>query len=333
MELSLNEQMVPPHNCSTPATLEGVLGVIYLSDVLLDFLSTPQACPLRVVSRVCLEAVSKHEWCDIETIIIGSIALWRACFPRAQAACVRESPAPHSSARCRLLPVRDEDLQHLQHLRYLCLADCTMITAYGMQYLRASAPNMVFLDISGCSGLCDAAFRPLARVQGLDMSGCSQRSITCAAFAHLVGVRTLFMSGCDTITDAALAPLLPSLRLLCITGCAQLGERACATRGSIFSICCASHSNPSPLFPPSFFPEFRAIHAQTEHLALSDAALGRALSSARAAGLTAATRAAAAAASLMYGYLSRATAQEGDSAAAERMLNRAAGGAAGGGGQ
>ena len=66
------------------------------------------------------------------------------------------------------------------------------------------------LSILGCTQatLTDAAFTPLRGIRVLNMSLCPQ--FTDAAFVHLKGIHTLIMHDClqPTITDAALAHLM-----------------------------------------------------------------------------------------------------------------------------
>ena len=45
--------------------------------------STREARSLRLVSRELLEAVAAFPWRYPTTVILGSVALWRSCFPRA----------------------------------------------------------------------------------------------------------------------------------------------------------------------------------------------------------------------------------------------------------
>ena len=63
---------------------ETLLSVVGL--VLLQFFDTREACMLRLVCREFQEAVAAHPWEDRETVILGSIGAWRACFPRARRA-------------------------------------------------------------------------------------------------------------------------------------------------------------------------------------------------------------------------------------------------------
>ena len=79
--------------------------------VLLPFFTTRDACKLRLVCREFLAAVSEHPWEDRRTVIQGSIAAWRACFPHARCANVQrhdwdggsnERSAPVVDAVCAL---------------------------------------------------------------------------------------------------------------------------------------------------------------------------------------------------------------------------------------
>ena len=65
--------------------------------VLLPFFTTRDACALRLVCREFLAAVSEHPWEDRGTVIKGSIAAWRACFPRARCANVQQMDWPYGS--------------------------------------------------------------------------------------------------------------------------------------------------------------------------------------------------------------------------------------------
>ena len=150
------------------------------SQYLLPLFTNADACALRLVCREFLAAVTEQPWEDAKTVIKGSIAAWRACFPRALCANVAQGAwvRGHRSA-----PVADADFVHLEGLREL--------------------------NMEGCTGVTDAAFAHLRGIHTLDMSFCSQKSITDAAFAHLRGIHTLKMHGCrqSSITDAAFANL------------------------------------------------------------------------------------------------------------------------------
>ena len=52
--------------------------------------SMREARGLRLVSRELLGAVATFPWRDLKTVITGSVALWRSCFPRAVAENLRK---------------------------------------------------------------------------------------------------------------------------------------------------------------------------------------------------------------------------------------------------
>jgi hypothetical protein len=171
--------------------------------VLLPLLSTRDACALRLVCREFLAAVSEHPWEDRDTVIMGSIAAWRACFPRAL--CANVSRFSMTDEEVRTAPVVDEDFVHFEGLRELYMAHCTDITEAAFVHLR----GIHTLDMSDCNQLAitDAAFANLAGIQRLSIWCCGQATITDAAFAHLRGLKMLNMSGCGQLTDAAFAHL------------------------------------------------------------------------------------------------------------------------------
>ena len=74
----------------TLASGEGHTLLAECPGALLQFFDTPGACVLRLVCRELQAAVAAYPWEDRETVILGSIGAWRACFPRARRAkCVR----------------------------------------------------------------------------------------------------------------------------------------------------------------------------------------------------------------------------------------------------
>jgi hypothetical protein len=168
--------------------------------VLLPLFSTAEACALRLVCREFLAAVSEHPWEDRGTVIKGSIAAWRACFPHTRCANVRKWDWDEE-AECRSAPVVDADFVHFEGLRELYMTDCTGVTDTAIAHLR----GIHTLDMSWCSqvAITDAAFVHLAGIQRLSMWFCDQDTITDAAFAHLRGIQLLNMSGCRQLTDAA----------------------------------------------------------------------------------------------------------------------------------
>ena len=171
--------------------------------VLLRFVSTRDACALRLVCREFLAAVSEHPWEDRDTVIQGSIGAWRACFPRAR--CANMQRYDEDGEETRTLPVVDADFVHFEGLRELYMAGCTDVTDAAFVHLR----GIHTLDMSGCDqpAITDAAFAHLAGIQRLSMWACGQATITDAAFAHLRGIQLLNMSDCRQLTDAAFVHL------------------------------------------------------------------------------------------------------------------------------
>ena len=77
--------------------------------VLLRFFDTLEACVLRLICREFTEAVGRQQWEDRETVIKGSIAAWRACFPRARCANVArwdDYGMPARSSSCAVCECR-----------------------------------------------------------------------------------------------------------------------------------------------------------------------------------------------------------------------------------
>jgi hypothetical protein len=133
---------------------------------------------LRLVCREFLAAMSEQPWKDRDTVIKGSIAAWRACFPRARRAKVQRWDWL-LARRLRTAPVVDADFVHFEGLQELYMA--------------------------GCQDVTDAAFVHLRDIHTLNMTFCGQQIITDATFAHLAGIQRLSMWACcqPTITDAA----------------------------------------------------------------------------------------------------------------------------------
>jgi hypothetical protein len=168
--------------------------------VLLRFVSTADACALRLVCREFLAAVTEHPWEDRRTVIQGSIGAWRACFPRARCANVQKW-----GPKKRAAPVVDADFVHFEGLRELNMASCRNVTDAAFVHLR----GIHMLDTSFCwqPAITDAAFAHLAGIQRLSILGCDQATITDAAIAHLRGIQMLNMSFCRQLTDAAFVHL------------------------------------------------------------------------------------------------------------------------------
>ena len=180
------------------------------SHCLFGFFSTKEACVLRAVCREARDAVAAHPWADAETVILGNLASWRACFPLAVAANVSERD-----------DLKDADFAaHLRGLRTLNMRFCHGITDTAFTHLR----GIHTLDMGGCfqRSITDAAFANLRSIHTLNMSRCSQLGITSAAFTNLRGIQRLYMMDCSqrTITDAAFANLR-GIHALNMGGCTQ----------------------------------------------------------------------------------------------------------------
>jgi hypothetical protein len=201
--------------------LAGGVGRTLLAEcpsALLEFFDTRQACALRLVCREFQAAVAAHPWEDMETVILGSIGGWRACFPRARCANVCMLAAIGGAA-VRRAPVVDADFVHFVGLWELSMALCTAVTDAAFVHLQ----GIRVLDMTGCNqpAISDAAFAHLVGIQKLSIWGCSQDSLTDAAFAHLRGIRVLNMSECYQFTDTAFAHL-GGIHTLLMWDCDQL---------------------------------------------------------------------------------------------------------------
>ena len=163
-----------------------------------SFLSTREARPLRLVSRVLCADVRNARWYDRDTVITGDLRMWRACFSDARCANV--------SGRRDLV---DADLVHLSGVEEVNLRGCTWITDAGLRGVRV-------LNIAGCARITDAGLAHLTGIHTLNMSYCAR--ITDAGLAHLTGIHTLSMRWCERITDAGLAHL-PGIHTLLMHGC------------------------------------------------------------------------------------------------------------------
>ena len=205
--------------------------------VLLPLFTTADACALRLVCREFLAAVTEHPWEDRGTVIKGSIAAWRACFPLARCANVQQKDWPRSLNK-RAAPVVDADFVHFEGLRELNMYGCDAVTDAAFLHLRginslemggcihltdAALGHLVGIQRLGmafCRGIADAGFVHLRGIQLLNIMYCTQ--LTDAAFVHLRGIKTLFMERCSqpAITDAAFEHLR-GIRTLVMDDCTQ----------------------------------------------------------------------------------------------------------------
>jgi hypothetical protein len=205
--------------------------------VLLKMFDMREACVLRLVCREFVEAVRLQQWEDGATVIRGSIAAWRACFPRAHCANVgmyQDSFNPQG----RRVAVHDTDFVHFEGLRSLNKNRCYFITDGAFVHLRgihtlhmsdcyntdAAMVHIVGiqrLNDYGCDQLTDAAFVHLRGIHTLSIAHCYQPAISDAAFVHLKGIHALCMDLCDqaSITGATLAQLKGGLAVISMFGC------------------------------------------------------------------------------------------------------------------
>jgi len=184
-----------------------------ISGHLLPFFDTPSACALRLVCKETLASVTAFPWADRCTVIRSRLSCWRACFPRARAACVRGTL------------ISDPEFQHFSSLLWLDMAFCPSVTSAAFQHL----PCLLSLDMSYCSqeALGDAAFPHLASLRELNLSGCTQASLTDAALAPLAGtLRALRLDRCTQFSDALFSRPLPRLRTLSLQWCTQFTDAA-----------------------------------------------------------------------------------------------------------
>ena len=156
--------------------------------MLFPFFDTCEACSLRLVCRELKQAVADFPWEDMGTVIRGSVALWRACFPRARGANAGQvGEEDWHNPNGRLTAIVDGDFGHFVVLRALNMRWCTQVT--------------------------DAAFVHLRGIERLNMRGCNQATITDAAFEHLKGIQVLCMHSCNQ----AMQPLSTSRAFRCWT--------------------------------------------------------------------------------------------------------------------
>ena len=179
---------------------------------LLPFFTTRDACALRLVCAELLAAVTEHPWADRGTVIHGSIASWRACFPRAR--CANVLRYSFAGERVRAAPVVDADFVHLEGLRELNMFGCHDVTDAAFARLR----GIHSLEMGMCPLLTDAALAHLAGIQRLGMSDC--RGVSDAGLAHLRGIKLLNIGDCTQLTDAAFVHL-GGVKALFMEGCSQ----------------------------------------------------------------------------------------------------------------
>ncbi len=99
-------------------------------------LGTREACSLRGVCRELKQAVGDFPWEDMDTVIRGDVALWRACFPRALGANVGQRGQWGENPNGRLTAVVDADFVLLGGLKALNMSWCRQVTDAAFVHLR-----------------------------------------------------------------------------------------------------------------------------------------------------------------------------------------------------
>ena len=199
---------------SEPWSPDSVLS--HCSGALLPMFDTAEATVLRLLCKEFKETVAQFPWEDDKTVIRGSVAAWKACFPKARWANVRKD-----GEGGRKGPVVDADFVHFFGLKRLNMRMCTSVTDAAFVHLK----GIHTLNMSFCrqSSITDAAFVHLKGIHTLIMWSCWQPTITDAAFVNLKGIHSLNMAYCYqlTITDAAIAHL-QGIHSLSLYACPQL---------------------------------------------------------------------------------------------------------------
>ena len=207
--------------------------------IILSFFSTKEACQIRGASSLLLEVCRQHGWRDATTPVRGNtaVARWSAAHPSARAVkLVSDGARPLTDAGFALLP---------PGLRFVVMADCALAASLS---LRPLAGTIRVLDISGCTGLDDAALICLAGIHTLKMPWCNQRTVSDAGFAGLKSLRVLDISHCNQpgLTSGAFAAL-GGLESLAMSGCNQptIGDAAFVGLKRLHTLVMANCSQPS----------------------------------------------------------------------------------------
>ena len=219
----ISASRAPPHApisafCGgpSPATL---LSPPAVQQTLLRCLPTRAQLALRATCRDARAAVASFPFNDLGTVIRGSVASWRACYPRAigAAAYSRNPYCDDGPEYCglsdgRLRHLVDADFEHFRGLENLFISHCEGLSDSALAPLAGSI-RMLIMEF--CTSFSDAAFVHLRGIRELYMGHCDQPAITDAAIVHLAGIQVLRLSWCDqpTITPAFSVPLVGAKRI------------------------------------------------------------------------------------------------------------------------
>jgi hypothetical protein len=231
---------------------------------LLGFFDTLEAGALRLVCREFLGAITAFPFHCAKLPIPGSLALWRASFPRARAACiaVRDDLVDADFAHLRgvhtvnlrdVSGLSDAAFAHLEGVRTLLTFDVHGFSPDAMRHVRGARELVLKCSDALVKGLHFVA--GVERLEFLDadfsddffaspsFSQLRELSMTCSrrltdkvfeAIGRLPALRKLSMRACwqETITDAAFAHLrgIEELDMLACNQCvlerAKGGARA-----------------------------------------------------------------------------------------------------------
>ena len=120
-----------------PGEGSSIVSNLPIRAALFPFFDTREACSLRGVCHELKQAVTDFPWEDMSTVIRGSFALWRACFPRARGANAgQRSPSGATNSNGRLTPVVDGDFVHFVGLRALNMTGSWQVTRAGRSQMQ-----------------------------------------------------------------------------------------------------------------------------------------------------------------------------------------------------
>ena len=107
---------VPREDTTTSTTVLSTLaGALSVGEVILGFFTMEEANALRLVCSEMREAVAGAAWFDMKTRIAGSLATWRARFPKARAANVEKRRDLADGDFVHLKGVHMLDMSHRNH--------------------------------------------------------------------------------------------------------------------------------------------------------------------------------------------------------------------------
>ena len=166
--------------------LSVLFGAHSIGEGIFGYLTMIDSNKIRVQCVECRKAIMDFPWMDAESLVKGSLRVWRAAFPVARAVSVSER-------RCGE-EINDGDFVHIRgdarvRLHTVKIFNCSQITDAAFVYLH----GIHTLHMHCCYNITDDAFAHLRGIHTLEMSLCHQ--ITGATFMHLHGIHTLQIIG------------------------------------------------------------------------------------------------------------------------------------------